>query len=284
MKKSLILLLAFFAAVGLSAQEKPDTTYWKKGGNFSINFTQVSFTNWAAGGMNAVSGVAKLNYFANYAKGNTSWDNLLDLGYGLSSVEGIPLKKNEDRIDFQSKLGIKATPKWFYSGLLSFKSQFAPGYSDPDNTVKVSNLFAPAYLMLALGMDYKPSDKLSFMLSPVTGKLTVVSDPDLSGSYGVAAGETTRMELGGLLKAAINTEILKNVALLSELGLFTNYLDRPENVDVNWKLTLNMKINDYLSAQLNTELLYDADILDPVDQVAKVQFKELLGIGLSFKF
>ncbi len=92
------------------------------------------------------------------------------------------------------------------------------------------------------------------------------------------------MELGGLFKAALNTEIIKNVGLLSELGLFTNYLDRPENVDVNWKVTINMKINDYLSARLNTELLYDADIVDPVDNVAKVQFKELLGIGLNFKF
>ncbi|MBN1926310.1 MAG: DUF3078 domain-containing protein, partial [Prolixibacteraceae bacterium] len=228
MKKISFLLIALFGTFILLAQGETDTTYWKTKGNFSINFTQVSFTNWAAGGLNALSGLAKLNYVANYNKGNTSWDNILDLGYGLSSIEGIPVKKNEDVIDFQSKLGIKATKKWFYSGLLSFKSQFAPGYSDEQNTVKVSNLFAPAYLTLALGMDYKPSDKLSFMLSPVTGKLTVVADPDLSGNYGVAEGESTRMELGGLFKAAVNTEILKNVGLQSELGLFTNYLDRPE--------------------------------------------------------
>ncbi|MCF8358800.1 MAG: DUF3078 domain-containing protein [Prolixibacteraceae bacterium] len=284
MKKAALVIIALLGAVTLNAQVETDTTYWKTNGNFSVNFTQVSFTNWAAGGLNAVSGVAKMNYVANYNKEKVSWENLIDLGYGFSSIEGVPLKKNEDIIDLQSKLGIKAAKKWFYSGLLTFKSQFAPGYSDEENTVKVSNLFAPAYLTLALGMDYKPSDKLSFMLSPVTGKLTVVADPELSGNYGVAEGESARMELGGLFKAALNTEVLKNVGLLSELGLFTNYLDRPENVDVNWKVTINMKINDFLSARLNTELLYDADIVDPADNVAKVQFKELLGIGLNFKF
>jgi hypothetical protein len=251
---------------------------------FSVNFNQISFTNWAAGGLNSVSGVAKAQYFANFKKEKVSWDNILDLGYGLSKVKDFAIQKNEDIIDLQSKLGIKAANKWFYSGLLNFKSQFAPGYSDKENTNKISDLFSPAYLFLSVGMDYKPNDKFSLLLSPVTGKVTIVTDESLRVNYGVDPLKTFRPEFGAYLKTALNTEIVKNVGLLTELGLFTNYLNHPENVDVDWKVGLNMKVNKYISAQLSTNLIYDADIKDPADNKAKVQFKELFGVGFSFKF
>jgi hypothetical protein len=86
------------------------------------------------------------------------------------------------------------------------------------------------------------------------------------------------------VKTAFNKEIMKNVTLLSELGLFTNYLNHPENVDVDWKCGLNMKVNKYISAQLSTHLIYDADIIEKGATKAKVQFKELFGVGFSFKF
>jgi len=284
MKRTLSLIVGLLLMTTAFSQEKADTTYWIKGGSFTANFTQVSFTNWSAGGMNAIAGVTKAQFFANYKKGNLTWDNIIDLGYGLSKVDTLSLKKSEDIIDVQSKLGIKASDKLSYSGLLNFKSQFAPGYSDQYNQNKISNFLAPAYLTLAFGMDYKPNKKLSFVLAPVTGKMTIVNDPNLQGNYGVEVGKSTRMELGAFMKAALNTEIVKNVGLLSELGLFSNYLDHPENIDVDWKVSVNMKINKSLSANINTHLIYDADIVDKVDNVAKVQFKELFGIGLNFKF
>jgi hypothetical protein len=284
MKKIVLACMVFFLIGSVNAQQTTDTTYWKKGGSYAINFTQVSFTNWAAGGQNAVAGVTKLKLFANYTKANASWENVLNMGYGLSKVQGLVLQKNDDLIDLQSKLGIKASEKWFYSGLFSLKSQFAPGYSDATNTVKISNLFSPAYLTLAFGMDYKPNDKFSLVLSPLTGKMTIVNDKDLDGMFGVQAGKTTRMELGASLNTNYTQEIFKNVGFNTNLGLFTNYLDRPENIDVDWKLGLNMKVNSFLSASINTQLLFDADIVDPVDQKAKIQFKELLGIGFNIIF
>jgi hypothetical protein len=283
LKLSLSVLALSFAII-TSASNNADTTYWTKGGNFNLNFSQVSFVNWSAGGLNAIAGVTKFQYFANYKKGGTQWDNLIDLGYGLSKVQGISIKKNEDIIDLQSKLGIRASEKFFYSGLLNLKSQFAPGWADVENTQKISNLFSPAYIVLSFGMDYKPTNKWSVMLSPLTGKMTIVTDPDLDGMFGVESGKNVRMEMGAMLKAALNTEIAKNVGLLSEIGLFTNYLDRPENIDVDWKLGINMKINSFMSASINTHLIYDADIIDQVDNVAKIQFKELFGVGFNFKF
>ncbi|HNW50944.1 MAG TPA: DUF3078 domain-containing protein [Prolixibacteraceae bacterium] len=284
MKKIVTLLIGIFLFVSLFAQEKKDTTYWKTGGMFSVNFNQISFTNWAAGGLNSVSGVAKAQYSANYLKANISWDNLLDLGYGLSKVQGLVVQKNEDVINLESKLGIKAANKWFYSGMLNFKSQFAPGYSDKENKNLISNFLSPAYLFLSVGMDYKPSGKFSLMLSPLTGKITIVTDDSLRANYGVDVDKVARPEFGAYLKSSLNTEIVKNVGLLTELGLFSNYLKDPEKVDVDWKVAINMKVNKYISAQLGTNLIYDYDIKDPVDGKAKVQFKELFGVGFSFKF
>lgn len=283
MRKLTLLTILLFAVLGLFSQT-PDTTYWQKGGNFAINATQVSFTNWAAGGQNAVAGVSKLNLFASYNKDKTSWENILNLGYGLSKVEGLALQKNDDIIDFQSKLGIKASQKWFYSGLLSFKSQFAPGYSDATNTTKISNYLSPGYLTMAFGMDYKPNKIFSLVLSPVTGKLTIVTDPDLDGQFGVEAGKQTRIELGASVNTSIKKDIMKNVTLATDLGLFSNYLNEPQNIDVDWKIALNMKVNEFISASINTQLLYDADIIDATDGKAKIQFKELIGVGLAFKF
>ena len=283
MKKLCTILLMFSATLTAFSQET-DTTYWTNGGSFAVNFTQVSFTNWAAGGQNSIAGVSKLNLFANYTKDKTSWENVLNLGYGLSKVEGLELQKNEDIIDLQSKLGIKAGKEWFYSGLLTFKSQFAPGYSDASNITKISNFLAPGYLTLAFGMDYKPDKVFSLVLAPLTGKLTIVNDPDLDGQFGVEPGKTTRMELGASINTSVKKEIMKNVGMATELGLFSNYLKEPQNIDVDWKVAINMKVNDYLTASINTQLLYDADIKDPVDGKAKIQFKELLGVGLTFTF
>lgn len=284
MKKLILSVACVLAVVVASAQEKKDTTYWTNGGMFSLNFNQVSFSNWAAGGLNSVSGVAKAQYFANYKKANISWDNILDLGYGLSKVQGLVLQKNEDIIDLQSKLGIKAANKWFYSGMFNFKSQFAPGYSDKENKNRISDLFSPAYMFLSVGMDYKPNDKFSLLMSPVTGKVTIVADDSLRAKYGVDVDKTFRPEFGAYLKSALNIEVMKNVGLLTELGLFTNYLKNPEKIDVDWKVALNMKVNKYISAQISTHLLYDYDTKDPIDNVAKVQFKELIGVGFSYKF
>lgn len=283
MKRILFLLFVFVISTAYS-QEKVDTTYWKKGGNFNLNFTQISFTNWAAGGLNSVTGVAKMQLFMNYHKDNLSWDNIINLGFGISKVQGIAIKKSDDIIDLTSKLGLKATNKLLYSCLLNFNSQFAPGYSDLENEVKISNFLAPAYATVALGIDYKPNKKWSFVVAPLSGKLTLVNDPDLEGNYGVKPGHIARIEMGALVNVSVNTELVKNVDLISDITLFSNYLYHPEKIDVNWKVAVNMKINDYLSALVNTQLIYDADIIDPVYNVAKVQFKELFGVGLNFKF
>jgi hypothetical protein len=287
MKTKLILLLLLVSGAVASAQESKDTTYWKKNGDFTLSFNQVSFSNWAAGGKNSVSGVGLLNYAFNYLKARTSWDNSLNLGYGLLKEGDHDLVKSEDKMEFTSKAGYRITEegKWYYSGLVNFRSQFANGYKYPDTDNKISALFAPAYFLLALGADYKPNDKFSLFLSPLGSKFTIVADEELSsiGAFGVEMGKKFRAEMGGILKSELKFPLVTNVDVVTALGLFSNYLKNPQNIDVNWDFRINMKINKYLSANLITNLIYDDDIAIAGVR-SKVQLKQLFGAGFSYKF
>lgn len=285
MKKVTLALIALFFVLGISAQEVKDTTYWKRNGDFTLNFSQVSFSNWAAGGKNSVSGVALYNYAANYLKDRLSWDNSLNLGYGLLKEGSNELIKSEDKMEFNSKAGYRMTPesKWFYSGLLGFRSQFANGYKYPDTDNKISALFAPAYLTFAVGADFKPNDRFSLFLSPLGTKLTFVADDELTSRFGLEEGKNMRAEMGGSLRSELKLPIATNVDMVSALGLFSNYLDKPQNIDVNWDLRVNMKINKYLSANLITNMIYDDNIkIDGKNSL--VQWKQLFGVGFSYKF
>ncbi|MGZ2369770.1 DUF3078 domain-containing protein [Ancylomarina sp. YFZ004] len=290
------LLFVFFALISLniSAQETQDTSYWKKGGMASLSFSQTSLSNWSGGGDNAISTNVQLNLFANYTRDKNAWDNTLKLEYGLLKQGDAGTRKSIDKIDFVTKYGHQASKKWYYTALLDFKSQFAKGYnygkteSDPD--VKVSNFLAPAYILLSLGMDYKPNETFSAYLSPVTGKTTIVNDNELSdaGAFGVDPGDKMRLEFGALSKLTYKKTVAKNVDVKSTLDLFTSYSDTFGNIDVNWDLMINMKVNEFLTASINTTLVYDDDVeyvnKDGVNKGVKVQFKEILGIGLSYKF
>jgi hypothetical protein len=294
MKKFLFFLL--FLPLTIYSEEKADSTkFWKISGLTSVNLSQVSLTNWSTGGKSSSSGVALFNLNANYLKDKISWENTLNMGYGLLKENGKDVVKTHDKFDLISKYGVKQSEKIYISTLFNFKTQFAPGYSDSEDKRIISDFMAPAYLTLSPGLDYKPNKKLSFLISPVTGKMTIVANDSLSsiGAFGVDPGKSTRYEFGSFLKMELKTDLMKNVSLQTKLDLFSNYLHNPENIDVNWDLLINMKINDYLSANLITNLIYDDDVKIDVDKNndgiieasgARVQFKEMFGVGLSLKF
>lgn len=169
------------------------------------------------------------------------------------------------------------------------------GYNYPNTDEYISKFLAPGYLLGAIGMDYKPSDIFTAFISPITGKVTIVNDTTLAnkGAFGVEPGEKTRSEFGGYARFFITYEVMKNVTLQSKLDLFSNYLDKPQNIDVNWETLISMKINKYISATIMTHLIYDADVdivikeataNDPAVVGPRVQFKEVLGVGFSYKF
>ncbi len=288
------------AESSLKSNIKTDTVAsWNKGGISSLNLSQTSLVNWAAGGQNSVSLNGLLGLFANYTDVNNSWENTLELGYGLLQQSGIEgLMKTDDRIDFTSKYGRKAFANFYYAGLLNFRTQFAPGYNYPDVENKISDLLAPAYLLTAVGLNYIPNQYFNAFISPITGKFTYVMDEVLSnaGAFGVKPGERSRKELGGYIRLGFTKNdfkdgIFKNVSVNSKLDLFSNYLENPQYIDVNWENLIGLKVNDYISVSINTNLIYDYDIKSveiingqPTQGKAKVQFKEILGVGFMYKF
>ncbi len=276
---------------------------WKKGGLFAINLSQTSLTNWAAGGQNSAAVNGILSAFANYKQGKSAWDNSLDLGYGILKQGKEEVMKTDDKIDLLSKYGREAFKNFYWSALGNFRTQMRPGYKYPDTDKKISDLFAPAYLLFAAGLDYKPNPYFSAFLAPLTAKFTFVTDKTLSdaGAFGVEPGETSRSEIGGYLRAIwskndFKGEFLKNVAFTSKIDLFSNYAHNPQNIDVTWENLLGLKVNKFISVNFNTVLIYDDDIMVPVDRNGngefeasetpgpRVQFKEILGVGFSYNF
>ncbi len=291
----------------LKKQNKDTLEGWKTGGVFSINLTQVSLTNWNAGGQNSISVNGVFSVFANYKKGNSAWDNQLDLGYGILKQGDDGVRKTDDKIELTSKYGQKAFKNWYYAGLVNFKSQMTAGYNYPDDSTIISNFLAPGYVLGAIGMDYRPNDNLTVFISPLTMKATVVNDQNLAnaGAFGVdpaeydnlgnivKKGSNIRSEYGGYLRAQFKKDIMENIAFQTRIDLFSNYSEEPDHIDVNWEMLIAMKVNKYISANLTTNLIYDHDVDIAVDEDGdgvtdafgpRVQFKEVLGVGLSVKF
>lgn len=281
---------------------------WETGGVISLNLSQVSLKNWSAGGENSLSWSGLVNVFLNYKNKNISWDNTLDIGYGsIKKGESENFIKSDDKIDLSSKYGQKILNNLYFSGLLNLKTQITAGYKLPNDSTKISNFLAPGYLLGAIGMDYKLNSKFSCYLSPITTKITIVNDQTLanSGAFGVKPaeydttnniikeGKRTRSEFGGYLKIHFKHNIMKNISFQTKLDLFSNYLNNPTNIDINWETLLAMKINKFFTANIATNLLYDDDITikedtngdDIVDKSGpRTQFKEVFGIGISYKF
>ncbi len=310
MKKVLLVLLFALCGTIVFATEASDSTKkknenWKLGGAMSLNFSQVSFNNWAGGGEPSISGNAFFNAYANYAKDKTTWDNTLDLGYGMmrqgTKKTDVRFYKTDDKIDFASKYGRYAFKYWYYSGLVGFKTQFTDGYKSVTDSTRISSWMSPGYLNISLGMDFKPTFEkhsnitFSLFIAPLSGRMTFVCDSALSaaGAYGVDPGKKFRPEFGGYVKAEFKIDFLKVFTYSTKLDMFSNYIVKAQNIDFTWDNLLTIKFSNWLSANINITMAYDDDVDVPVDRDGdgvceglgkRLQFKELVGLGLTYKF
>lgn len=294
MKRTVILVLLVISGIQLFSQTVTDTIApkkWKLSGSVGINFNQTSLSNWSAGGDNAVAGNALLNAAADYKSGSWLWQNTLALEYGLTYTKSNNTQKTTDRIELGTQLGYSTDNKWYYTAMANFKTQFYKGYNYPDRSQYISKFMAPGYMNISVGIEYRPEDKFySFYYSPLAAKLTFVQDDKLSddGAFGVDPGDKFRAELGSYLKAKLQKDIMENVKIITDANFFTPYDKSFGNIDVEWNFLLSMKINKYLNASLNTTLLYDNDVKyinkEGNAEGARVQFKEIIGIGIGYNF
>jgi len=309
-----LMVLFALGTTTAKAQEATDTTKkvpekpWKIANALAVTFSQVALTNWVAGGENSTSGNGAYGFGANYTKDNNSWETTFDLAYGQTRQGNSSSIKNDDRIQLATKYGRKAQGYWYYTVLASFRSQMLPGYSYPNDTTVISDWMAPGYFGFSLGMDCKPTEKISIFLSPLSAKLTVVKRQDLAdlGSFGVKKaefdglgnkikdGENTLWEVGAYIKAQGIFPIYKeSTTLTTKIDLYSNYLKDPQNIDVIFENSLDMKIKSWLTARLfvlamyddNSKIGTDTDADGTPDKfTAKLQLKEIFGIGIGVKW
>lgn len=290
---------------GLSPN-KSGLSFWKKTNSLGLDINQGTFSNWSAGGYSSVSGIVKGDFNRTYEKGRTMWVNELKVRYGLNKQENVELRKTDDVLSINSSFGYKSSVKsnWYYSAKMTLNTQMANGYAYPNVEDPISRAFAPAYLFVGIGAEYFKNDFKAY-ISPVTLKSTLVLDEVLAnkGEFGldggifdaegnfIKPGKKSRNELGFLFTSEWKKSIMKNVLLKNNLTLYTDYLNNFGNVDVDWQLTLEMKVNSLLKATLGGHLIYDDDIKNKRDvngvqitEGPRVQFKQLLSVGLVYNF
>ena len=290
-----IAALSLIFGAAKAQDEVLQDTVWRINGKAGLVFNQVALTNWAAGGQNSLAGNVNFNMTADYKKDKWMWNNAVVLGYGLSKQGEDPLNKTDDQILLNTTLGYEmGDSPWYATFNANFRTQFADGFNLPDDSTLVSTFMAPGYLVTGLGFKYEKSEDFKILLSPITNKTTFVLNDVLSaqGAYGVDSLSNVRGEFGAFLTLFYKKEVVKNVTITTLYTMFGNYETLAE-WDINWDLIVDFKINDWLSANLVTNMIYDQDVAIPIDTTddgindsfgPRVQFRQALGIGLVAKF
>lgn len=284
--------------------------FWTEKNAVGANFNEVAFVNWNAGGNNSISANFYGNFERNYKKELLSWKTNASIRYGLNAQEGRELRKTDDQIMFNSTAGYRrdSTSNFRYSAKFNFNTQFASGYRYPNTENAISKFMAPGYAFLGIGTEYTdPKEDLTVYLSPVTQKSTFVLDQGFAndGRFGVTPavrdeegniiekGEKVRTEFGMLLTSGFSKEIFSNVKVDNQLSLYSDYLNNFGNIDVDWELNVNLTVNDFVKASIGSHLKYDDDVKVQADTNndgelenlgPKIQFKQMLGVGVVYEF
>ena len=296
MKRLLFIIILFFSLNNTQSQndkvQDSIDNSWLLSGKFTFLGNQSSYSYWTAGGQTSVSGTIKIDYDFNYDKNGWNWDTKLITAYGLNSVGGSKfLKKTDDKLEINSLLGKKFTNNlignWSYSSFINFKTQWTKGYRFRKNSegqeerTELTRFFSPAYLQVGVGLYWKKNQDLWVNMAPFTGRLIMVNRfftdnlEDNKQYFGVKKGETSRFELGASIRSFFKFELLENVFVSNRISLYSDYLDNPANIDLDYTINTEMKINKYLTTNLIIQFIYDHN------SVKRLQVREVMGIGLS---
>ena len=255
-----------------------DTSYWKKGGVFTFLANQSTFENWQAGGESNISANLNANYDFNYEKGDWVWKNKVISAYGITKIKNQPEQKTDDRFEMTSNLGKKASGNWYYSLFFNLRTQFDHGV-DRASGIRISEFLSPLTIQLGPGMLWKKSDNLRVNIAPATTRVIIVDGKftENGPSFGVAQGETLRWEFGASISGYYKFQIMENVTVENILNLYTNYLEDPQNVDIDYQLNIVMKINTYLSTNFAFQTIYDDNAY------RGLQTRQVIGLGVNYK-
>lgn len=284
---------------------------WKCTGIVGMNAAQTGLFNWAAGGDNNITGFIYANVTLSYKKNAWTWDSNLDteLGEMFSSALNPKWRKANDKINFTTKVGYKMHPQWYLTLLGSFKTQYRNGYTyandEAGSKTLISKGMSPSYTDLALGVEYRPNDIFTVGVYPVAGRMTTCLEESLRPNYGLSQREDgtykpVMLNMGLRINGGINYTLVKNLKIISTLTLFTPYTARIHdesgqkfgNFDVDWDVAISYSFLKVFSVSLMTSLkYYDKVMIDGpawgkygAHPRARVQFKEVVGLGIGYNF
>jgi hypothetical protein len=273
----------------------PPPKTWLLRSELGAMVNQVAFANWAKGGNNNIAFTSELKAWANYSKGSIKWDNHFWFVYGVQKTELMSLRKSQDRINLVSNLSQKAFKNFDYTFGTTFETQGFKGFAYPNDSIPVSMFMTPGDLKINLGMTYKPNPKFTVNLYPIGGMLRFVRDTVLidQTKYGVAADKKMMAQLGARVIVNHNMVLMKNISMDNYIDLFSNYIDHPEKVNFDWRLSLSLKVNKYISTSIKTEIMYDNKVLIPIYEIQdgkkikvgegkRIQFNEVLGVTFRY--
>ena len=288
MVKGFILLL-LMNLTSLSQEIFIDSTKvdgWQKSGKTSFLVNQTAFSNWVSGGENSIAGTLSVDYNLNYYNNGWSWDTKMNGSFGVNkNSDSKFFKKIDDRIEINSVIGKKFIEKFSFSSFLNFKTQFSKGFKYSTNEegdeirTEKTRIFSPAYIQLGVGVYWKESNSLWVNFAPVTGRLILASKKftnDLSDGeeyFGIPRGQNSRFELGASISAFYKFELIENVVLEQRINLYSDYLYKADNIDIDYTLTAFMKINDYLSTNFIVQCIYDDNA------IKRIQLREVFGLA-----
>ena len=288
-----LLTLPFMGWAQEEAEADAPKDGWTKGGTISLLFNQAAFNaEWLGGGTSNYAGNLAISYDFNYRNGKWTWDNKILADYGITRIKDDDFaKKTNDRLELNSVLGYQINDsKWSYSYFMNFRTQIAKGYAFGEDVngnetrTEITNFLSPGYLQTGPGLLWKDSDNLKVNIAPATARLIFVDDVYttavgyVDGSYfGVDAGKSTRFEFGAAIGAYAKFNLMENISMENILNLYSNYLEDPQNVDVDYTMNLVMQVNSFISANIAFQAIYDDNA------IGAFQIREALGLGVNFK-
>lgn len=276
--------------------------FWKTGGNYNLNIQQVTLSNWAAGGASTFALNSGLSLFANYKKDKKVWDTQLNinLGFNRQGNRNFETRKTNDNFQFVSNYGRELSEFFYLSTQLDARTQLLAGYkysrpagSDLEIRTKISDLLSPGYVQSSTGLNYrktyKDKSRISIILSPFTGRFTIVMNDSLSqaGAFGVEKGENVRAEAGVSVAASVtDIRLMENITWKSDINLFSNY-ESFGNMVFNFNSAIRMKVNRFISTRIETVIIYDEEVFIKQDDGSSkqaVQLQNLINFGISLDF
>jgi hypothetical protein len=282
---------------------KPIPIYWNYKFSSSMALNQTYISNWAKGGENSLSGLFDISGSAIYTnkEQQTQWTSSIRSKYGIIITEEYGRRTNTDLLELNSQYNKVIKDKVDFSSVFYMKNQIAKGYKYPNDSVPVSKFLNPGTFTIGVGLEYKPFKNTSLNYSILSYKNTFVLDTARikQTTHGIPKDRRSRQEMGGQLVVKNKVTIFDDLVISNSMRLFSSYLEKPENIDIDWEINLEKKINWYFTIMMNFHMIYDDDIkfqvLDkdekPVllpdgsqKKVAKLQFKQYMGLALLFKF